>query len=395
MGARSDPGVLICVLAEAEGAGRIVSVAQSGRSCVRWAVSRGRIRVCSLSNGIEPERSGVEVVFGRMDQFQRRYPAAGFPLAVLYKYFEDFGPYLAALIAYYAFVSLFPLLLLLATVLGLVLPGDPQLQHRLLHSALRQFPVVGDQLDKPEHLGGGTLGLVIGVLGSLYGGLGVAQVAQYAMNTAWRVPRNNRLNPLKARGRSVILLGTAGAAVLATTVLSTLGTAGAGSLGLTVQIGVLAASVGINAAVTVFAFRFAAARRLSIGDVAPGAIAAAIAWQLLQSFGVVYVGHVVRNASATNGVFALVLGTLAFLYVTATVVVLCVEINVVRIDRLYPRALLTPFTDNVELTRADRRSYANQAEAQRSKGFQDVDVTFGSTPGDPEPPNPDGPGRPT
>lgn len=311
-------------------------------------------------------------------------------MAVVYKYFEDFGPYLAALIAYYAFVSLFPLLLLLATVLGLVLPGDPQLQHQLLHSALRQFPVVGDQLDKPEHLGGGTLGLVVGILGLLYGGLGVAQAAQYAMNTAWRVPRNNRPNPFKARGRSLVLLGTVGLAAIATTALSTLGTAQAGSFGMALQAGVLAASVAINAAVMVFAFRFATTRRLSIRDVTPGAIAAAIAWQLLQSFGIFYVAHVVKNASATNGVFALVLGMQAFLYITATVVVFCVEINVVRVDRLYPRALLTPFTDNVELTHADRRSYANQAEAQRSKGFEDVDVTFSPTTGDAHPPSRDG-----
>jgi len=353
-------------------------------------------RAGTLSIRVEPapERR-VDVVIGRMDRFQRRHPAASFPLAVLYKYFEDFGPYLAALIAYYGFVSLFPLLLLLATVLGFVLAGDPGLQHQVLHSALRQFPVVGAQLGQPKQLGGGTVGLVVGIAGSLYGGLGVAQAAQYAMNTAWRVPRNNRPNPFKARGRSLVLLGTAGLAVIATTVLSTLGTVQAGSFGMAVQVLILAASVAINAAVIVFAFRFATTRRLSIRDVAPGAITAAIAWQLLQSFGIVYVGHVVKNASATNGVFALVLGMLAFLYITAAVVVLCVEINVVRVDHLYPRALLTPFTDNVELTYADRRSYADQAEAQRSKGFEDIDVTFDPTRGDPDPPTGEGPSETT
>jgi Predicted membrane protein len=330
------------------------------------------------------------VVIGRVDRFQRRHPVASFPLAVLYKYFEDFGPYLAALIAYYAFVSLFPLLLLLATVLGLVLAGDPGLQQQVLHSALRQFPVVGDQLGNPKQLGGGTVGLIVGILGSLYGGLGVAQAAQYAMNTAWRVPRNSRPNPFQARGRS-LLLATAGLTVIATTALSTLGTAEAGSFGTAVRAGVLAASVTINTVVIVFAFRFATTRPLSIRDVALGAITAALAWQLLQSVGIVYVGHVVKNSSATNGVFALVLGMLAFLYVTATVVVLCVEINVVWVDHLYPRALLTPFTDNVELTLADRRSYANQAEAQRSKGFEDVDVTFDPPTADAAPSSPDGP----
>ena len=108
----------------------------------------------------------------------------------------------------------------------------------------------------------------------------------------------------------------------------------------------------------------------------PGALAAAVSWQLLQTFGVAYVAHVVKNASATNGVFAIVLGLLAFLYITSVVVVLCAEINVVRAGELYPRALLTPFTDNVDLTSGDRRTYTRQAEAQRAKGFEDIDVTF-------------------
>ena len=196
------------------------------------------------------------------------------------------------------------------------------------------------------------------------------------MNTAWSVPKNSRPNPFKARGRSLLLLATAGVAVLGTTVLSAFGASNAGSFALLLKILVLAASVAINAAVFVFAFRIATARDLSARDVAPGAITAAVLWQLLQTFGVVYVGHVVKGASATNGVFALVLGLLAFLYITATAVVVCVEINVVRVDRLHPRALLTPFTDNVELTGGDRRAYTGQAEAQRSKGFEDVDVTF-------------------
>jgi membrane protein len=105
-------------------------------------------------------------------------------------------------------------------------------------------------------------------------------------------------------------------------------------------------------------------------------MAAAVLWQLLQTFGVAYVGHVIKGATATNGVFALVLGLLAFLYAAANVIVICAEVNAVRIDKLYPRSLLTPFTDDVELTRGDRRSYSDQAKAQRSKGFQEVDVTF-------------------
>ncbi len=314
-------------------------------------------------------------VTSTLDGLQRRHPAAGFPIAVLYKYFDDFGGYLAALIAYYGFLALFPLLLLGSTILGIVLSGNPAAQQSVLHSALSQFPVIGQQLRQPERIGGGLVGLLVGGLGALYGGLGVTMAAQNAMNTAWRVPRNSRPNPIKGRIRGVLLLATVGLAVLGTSVLSALG-GGAGPLGAGLRVLVLVASVALNAAAFILAFRVATARRLTVRQVAPGAVGAAVVWQLLQSFGTVYVGQVVKNASATNSVFAVVLGLIAFIYLTAVAVVLCVEVNVVRVDHLYPRALLTPLTDNVELTDADRRAYTDQAKAQRSKGFEQVDVRF-------------------
>jgi membrane protein len=332
-------------------------------------------RWCQVIGPTCSEVVGVAVT-ERLDRFQRKHPWAAFPLAVAYKYFDDFGTYLAALLTYYAFVSLFPLLLLLSTVLGFVLSGDPGLQHEVLTSAAHQFPVIGGDLARPKHLGGGPVGLVVGIAGSLYGGLGVAQAFQYAANTMWGVPRNNRPNPFKARGRSVLLLATAGLAVLGTTALSIAGGGGAGTLGTAGRSLTLAASLVISIAVAIFAFRFAPARQLSVRDVAAGAIATAVIWQLLQSFGVIYVRHVVEHASATNAVFALVLGLLAFLYITATAVLLGVEINVVHVNLLHPRSLLTPFTDNVTLTSGDRRAYSRQAKAQRSKGFQHVDVNF-------------------
>ena len=155
-----------------------------------------------------------------------------------------------------------------------------------------------------------------------------------------------------------------------------MGGSGAGSLGPPLRVLALVGSVLVNAAIFVLAFRIATARDLSVRDVAPGAIGAAVGWQALQSFGVIYVNHVVKGASATNGVFALVLGLIGFLYLTAVVVVICGEINVVRVERLHPRSLLTPFTDNVSLTAGDREAYTTQATAQRSKGFEEVDVSF-------------------
>jgi membrane protein len=314
-----------------------------------------------------------------LDRYQRRHRWLGFPLAVIYKLFEDQGPYLAALITYYGFLSLFPLLLLLASGLGFVLQDNPDLQQRILDSALNQFPVIRDELTDPTGLRGSGLALVVGGLLALYGALGVAQAVQNAMNVAWAIPRHRRPNPVRARLRSLLLIATAGIAVLATTVLSVIGSIGGvdddflpGWLPRLVMV----AAVLVNAAIFAVVFRVSTALRLSVRDVLPGAVLAAVIWQALQVFGTAYVANVVQNSGTTYGVFAVVLGLLAWIFLAALGMVLSVEINVVRVKHLYPRALLTPFTDNVDLTPADRRAYTDAANAQRHKGFQSVDVTF-------------------
>ena len=318
-------------------------------------------------------------VTDRLDALQRRVPALGFPLAVLYKFFDDQGNYLAALISYYGFVSFFPLLLLLSSVLGYALAGDRELQQRVLDSALSQFPVIGDQLSSPAGLQGSATAVVVGILVSVYGGLGVAQAVQHAMNSAWGVPVVHRPNPVLARVRSLLLLAAGALAILATTVITGIGASPqvAGlDLGGWSQLLLALLSVLINAGLLVLVFRIATARRLSVRQAAPGALCGAVAWLLLQSFGATYIDRVVNGASATNGVFALVLGMLAWIYLTSIAFVLCVEVNVVRVKHLYPRSLLTPFTDDVDLTHGDARAYTDAAVAQQAKGFQTVDVSF-------------------
>ncbi|WP_432498013.1 YhjD/YihY/BrkB family envelope integrity protein [Kineococcus auxinigenes] len=314
----------------------------------------------------------------RLDAFQRRHRAVGYPLAVLYKFVEDQGAYLAALIAYYALLALVPLLLLLSTVLGYVLSGDPGAQQAVLSSALAQVPVIGDELGSPERLGGGAVGLVVGVAGALYGATGVGLALQNAVNVAWAVPRNERPNPFLARARALLLLVTAGMFVVGTAVLSALISAyvpaglaewasHAGAAGL--------AAVGFGVA-----FRLAAAHRPGVRTVLPGAVAMGVLWQVLQYFGRGLVSEVAARSSVSNQVFTVVLGAIAFLFVAACCVVLCVEADVVRVRRLYPRALLTPLTDAVVLTEADQRAYTRLAQAQRHKGFEQVVVRFGRSP---------------
>ena len=197
----------------------------------------------------------------RIDGFQQRHPAFGFPLAVLYKFIDDQGMYLAALITYYGFLSLFPLLLLLASVLGFVLRDNDDLRQQILDSAIGQFPVIGDQLSDPQGLQGNTTAIVIGAVTAIYGALGVAQALQNAMNVAWAVPRHRRPNPIKARLRSLLLLTTAGIAVLATTTLSIVaGNVGTGGLTSPMAIVATIGAVALNTVIFGAVFRIATAR---------------------------------------------------------------------------------------------------------------------------------------
>lgn len=314
----------------------------------------------------------------RVDEFQRRHPVAGFPLAVVYKYFDDQGPYLAATLTYYAFIAIFPLLLIASSVLGFILQGNEELQAELLDSALSRFPIVGTQLGRPEGLQGSASAVVIGSLAALYGALGLGQAAQNALNVTWAVPRNSRLNPIVGRVRSLLMLGLAGLAVVAVTLVSSFAS-NLESIGLSDDAWVQALGAVVSVVVTTLALtmmmRFTTQHSPFLVSL-PGALFIAVLWQVLQRVGAAYVGGVVGAASDMNGVFALVLGLVALIFLASSIAVLGLELNVVIDRELYPRALLTPFTDQVRLTDADRRAYDSYAKAQRHKGFEHVEVTF-------------------
>jgi YihY family inner membrane protein len=319
----------------------------------------------------------------RVDDLQRRRRVLGVPLAVVYKFFDDQGGYLAAILTYYSFVAIFPLLLIASSVLGFLLQGNEQLKQQLLSSALAQFPIVGDQLGRPEGLQGSASAVVVGSVTALYGVVGLGQAALNALNVSWAIPRNTRLNPVVSRLRSLVLLVVAGLAVLGTAALSSVASH-LEVFGSEVDLGVRGlftlASVAFSALALSGMMALATSERHRLRTVLPGGVAIALMWQLLQALGGIYVARVINRVSAMSGVFALVLGLVAFLYVASVMAVLGFEINVVWAKRLYPRALLTPFTDQVELTEADRRVYTEYARAQRHKGFEEVDVRFGRGP---------------
>jgi YihY family inner membrane protein len=324
---------------------------------------------------------------GRLDRYQRRHKWLGLPLAVIYKYFDDRGSYLSTLVAYYSFVSLFPLLLLFYSALGFFFQGHPDLRFDFEHSVLTNFPGLGHTLSENiSTFRGSGVGLVIGVLGTLYGALGAMQAAQAGFNQIYGVPRNKQPNPIKSRVRSLGLLALLGLGVLLSTAVAiTLSTASK-SLGLGTSLRVLGYVLNYVVNVVLFstAFQLLTARDLRFREVAEGGMLAAGLWMLLQTLGSAYISHILKHSTHLYNVFAVVLATLAWLYLQSVILMLSAEINVVVHQRLWPRSLLTPFTDNVVLTDADRRAYQQYADVQRFKGFERVTTEFDVVPGEPD-----------
>jgi YihY family inner membrane protein len=306
-----------------------------------------------------------------LDRRQQGSPRLSFLAAVVKKFSDDQASQLAALIAYYGFFSLFPLLLVFVTVLGFVLQGNPSAQNSVLHSTLSQFPIIGDQLQKNVHsLTGSGLDLAIGLAGSLFAGLGITGAAQNAFNQVWYVPRKRRPDFLRSRLRGLGLLAVLGVLAIVSTVAAGFVTGGGGGSVASALGGVVVAFV-VNLLLFFTAFRFLTAAEVQTRDLLPGVLVGAIMWQVLQHLGGYYVDHVVRHAKETSGLFAFVLGLLAWLYLGAQVTLLAAEINVVRARRLWPRSF---FSD--PLLEADKRALTSSAEVEERLHEQNVEVDF-------------------
>ncbi len=303
-----------------------------------------------------------------VDRVQQRSRGLGFIVATFKKFNEDQAGQLAALVSYYAFVSLFPLLLVLVTVLGFVLQGDPSEQQRILNGTLGQFPILRDQL-KLHSLKGSGLALAIGVTASLLAGLGITNATQTAFNRIWAVPFKHRPNFLYARLRGIGVLVILGTLAIISTVAA--GFVGAGSHGAaTVVIGVVVAFV-FNLATFMTAFKLLTAADLAWRELLPGVIVASVFWQLLQHLGGYYLDHELKRTGPLYGVFALVLGLLAWLYLGAQLTIFAAEVNVVKARRLWPRSFLSdPLLD------ADRRALRSSAEAEERIHDENVEVNF-------------------
>jgi YihY family inner membrane protein len=310
----------------------------------------------------------------RLDRIQRTTRWLAFPVAVAKKFGDDRAGSLAALITYYGFTSLFPLLLVLVTVSEVVLRGRPDLRERLIDTAVAQFPVIGDRLaGAVGPLEGSIWVIALGSLVAIWSGLGGVGAAQRAMDDVWDVPRRDRPPFLAAHLRALAMLLVLGTFVVAVSVATAaLGFLGEGSISI---VGGLTVAVILNTSVAIAAYLVLSAAEVRWRAVLPGALFVAVAWTILQALGGWIVERQIRGASDLYGTFGLVLGLLAWIYLAAQTFVVGAEINVVKHRRLWPRRLFPP-----PLGDEDRRAIAGDVREQAPRPEVEVGVAFHDDP---------------
>jgi YihY family inner membrane protein len=311
----------------------------------------------------------IERLLRAIDLLQQRHSVLAFPIGVVKKFGDDEAGKHAALLAYYGFFSVFPLMLVFVTLLGYALANNQALQQRVIDTLVEQFPVLGTQIqDSIKTIQGSGIGLAVGILGTLWGGLGITQSAQDAMNAVWNVPRKDRPNfwLRLARGLGALLLLVAG--IFAATTLAQQGTARSGVLG---RLSSFGGSLLLNLLLVALMFRVLTAPRMPWRRLLPGAAVGAVGWSFLQALGVSIVNRQLERANLVYGVFAVVIVLLSWLYLSAQLLLYAAEINVVLARRLWPRSLLQP-----PLTEPDRRVLTALAETEERRPEQTIEVRF-------------------
>ena len=273
------------------------------------------------------------------DRFQQRHPATAVPSAVLRKYSDDQAGRLAGQISHSAFLAVFPMLLVLLTVVGIFLGGHQGVQDDIVNSALRQFPVLGTDLrDNVHQLSThNSLALAVGLVWLLYGSMRLSRNAQVMMAVVWGIDRDELPDFWLWLPRAAGFLLVLGVGFLAGGALAGLGAFG--------RLGHLSALVGLVSALVVnvlmFWGGFAVVVRIPKGERAvwPGAVLAGTGWTLLLFAGAQLVNHQLRHLSNLYGTFATILGLIWWIALGAMVTVYAAEVNVVLTRHLWPRSI--------------------------------------------------------
>ncbi len=306
-----------------------------------------------------------------IDRYQQRHRLLAFVAAVQKKAGDDQAGSLIANLAYSGFVALFPLLLLLVTVLGLIAGAHPGLAHSIERSALGEFPILGSEIRSNLHALHRASGLsfAIGIVGLAWGGSGLSQTAIYAMAQVWDVPGTERFGWFARLGRSFAFLGLVGATIVVAGFLSSFGIVGGrgGVISALAELASLALNTGGYFAAFVLLTPGSVPRRRHL----PGALVGGFGWTVLQAAGGYLVERNLSHASAVYGFFGIVLGILAWLYLAGRLYLYAAEVNVVAAHRLWPRTLFG--TARLD---ADRRALERQVQENARQRGEEISIAF-------------------
>jgi uncharacterized BrkB/YihY/UPF0761 family membrane protein len=318
-----------------------------------------------MVNPVEPVRKGI----GAVDAWARRHRWVGVPYAVIKKFGDDNANLVVVALAWYGFLSIFPLLLVVVTIFGLI--GQASLGQSLVHT-LQEFPVIGTsfQAGSDSKLNGSVIGLVVGLLGLIYGAQGVTQTAQTAMATVWNIPRVQRTGFLPRLGRSIAGLITIGLAFFVNAFVTTYATGGTSNY--SIRVPVLAGLLILNCALYFATFTLLTAKAVGPRGHLPGAILGGVVFTALITIGTGLVTHQLKNSSATYGALGTVIGIVAFLLLLAKLSLYAAELNPVLSRKLYPRAL--PMVD--EPTEADLEVLTDIVKAEQRRKDKVITVEY-------------------
>lgn len=283
----------------------------------------------------------AEKALAAADRFQARRPWMAVPVAVWRKFLDDQANYLAALVTYFGFIAIFPLLLIFATILDMTLKSNPDLHQHLLNSALMQYPVIGEEINNSLGKVSATgIPLAVGIAVLLLGCRGVTFAMQNALCQVWGIPRDKRPILWQRWLYGLALLLAIGIGLVVTSFLSGIaGGAGHVLTGFGAHLGAVAISLTLNMGLFWLAFRLAVMRLVRWRNLWFGAVLAAAIWQVLQVAGGYVVAHQLHRSSTLYGTFGVVLGLVGWLYLQATVTVFCAEVDAVLAGRRWPRSL--------------------------------------------------------
>ena len=259
-------------------------------------------------------------------KFRERSPAIDFALSGVDGFLRHRTGLYASLLAYYGFISVFPLLAAFTTILGFVLQNNEELQKTIVDSAFANIPFIGSTIQSnPADIHGSVIVLVLSLATSLWAGTRAFVVAQTSMNDIWEVPEADRPKQARKRLLALAAIMVVGTDQIVSGYLS--GVIGVGDQGPVRLLVLVAIAISVNIVALGVSYRILVARPLDRRQVMPGAIAGGLVFSVFQVIGGSFVTRSIKRASPIYGSFATVIALLAWLSLHAMVALIGLEAN--------------------------------------------------------------------